>query len=359
MAKAVNGQKSNKPSFAAKVLQNMTLGSDLSINRPAIQTGFFRHWWQTFRANYGSLVLQNIMCLLLAAPFIAFVFFIMPQLEQRWILQSGFNFVGDLGFGFTGGTNDTTLAIRGIYLFRLMFYSLIIPCFSLMGVGMAGLFYSSRNVAWGAKVKFRHFFRGIKKYWWQYLLAFTVIGVAAYGVLASIFGYLYMNIAGMTTWYMWFVMIFACLIAILVVYFMLMYLPMVTMYDFSNKVKIKNSILLAIALILPATMLSILWIGLPIAFIWSSITKILLLATFALFGFAAYATSIQCFGVYAADNYTEVLYQNMLYLQEKEKRKQTKMANKNAGKQSKINNKKSGKSNKYNRKAGNYDRNEK
>ena len=152
MAKAVNGQKSNKPSFAAKVLQNMTLGSDLSINRPAIQTGFFRHWWQTFRANYGSLVLQNIMCLLLAAPFIAFVFFIMPQLEQRWILQSGFNFVGDLGFGFTGGTNDTTLAIRGIYLFRLMFYSLIIPCFSLMGVGMAGLFYSSRNVAWGAKV---------------------------------------------------------------------------------------------------------------------------------------------------------------------------------------------------------------
>ncbi|HRF36440.1 MAG TPA: hypothetical protein PLZ09_03990, partial [Clostridia bacterium] len=68
---------------------------------------------------------------------------------------------------------------------------------------------------------------------------------------------------------------------------------------------------------------------------------------------------IQCFGVYAADNYTEVLYQNMLYLQEKEKRKQTKMANKNAGKQSKINNKKSGKSNKYNRKADNYDRNEK
>ena len=64
MAKAVNRQKSNKPSFAAKVLQNMTLGSDLSINRPAIQTGFFRHWWQTFRANYGSLLLLHLYFLL-------------------------------------------------------------------------------------------------------------------------------------------------------------------------------------------------------------------------------------------------------------------------------------------------------
>lgn len=356
MAKAVNGQKSNKPSFAAKVLQNMTLGSDLSINRPAIETGFFRHWWQTFKANYGALVLQNIMCLLLAAPFIALVFFVMPKLEQRWILQSGFNFAGDLGFGFTGGTNDTMLATRGIYLFRVMFYSLIIPCFSLMGVGMAGLFYSSRNVAWGAKVKVRHFFRGIKKYWWQYTLAFTIIGVAVYGVLASIFGYLYMSIAGLTTWYMWFVMIFACLFALAVVYFMLMYLPMVTMYNFSNKDKIKNSILLAVVLVLPATMISILWIGLPVALIWTTITQMILLVTFALFGFAAYATSIQCFGVYAADNYTEVLYQNMLYLQEKEKRKQTKINNKNASKQSKTNNKKAGKSNKYNRNTGNYNR---
>jgi len=335
MAKAVNGQKSNKPSFAAKVLQNMTLGSDLSINRPAIQTGFFRHWWQTFRANYGSLVLQNIMCLLLAAPFIAFVFFIMPQLEQRWILQSGFNFVGDLGFGFTGGTNDTTLAIRGIYLFRLMFYSLIIPCFSLMGVGMAGLFYSSRNVAWGAKVKFRHFFRGIKKYWWQYMLAFTIIGIAVYAVLASIYGYLYMSIAGMTTWYMYIVMIIAVLIALAIVYFMITFLPIINMYNFKAGDKIKNSILLAVVLLLPSTMLGILWIGLPVALIWTSLTQMILLVTFILFGFAAYATAIQCFGVYAADNYTTVLYQNMLYTQEKERRKQASVNRKGTNKNKK------------------------
>lgn len=320
MAKTVNKQKSDKQSFALRVLQNMTLGNDLSINRSAIDGSMFRHWWRTFKFNYGSLVLQNLICLLFAAPFIALLF-VMPNLEQKWIADNAFNFVGDLGFGFIGGTNDTILAVKGIYLFRLMFYSLIIPCFTLIGVAMSGLFYSSRNVAWGAKIKFRHFFRGIKKYWLPYTIAFTIIGVVAYGVIASIFGYLYLVAAGLTSWYMWFVMILACLIALVVIYFMLQYLPMVTMYDFSNKDKIKNSTLLAVALVLAETFLAILFIGLPIAFIWSSLTKMLLLATFGLFGFAAYATAIQCFGVYVADNYTQVLYQNMLYTQQKERRK--------------------------------------
>lgn len=321
MANAVKKQKSEKESFKVRVLSNMTLTNDLSINRPAIETGMVRHWWRTFKLNYSALVMQNLACLLLAAPFIIFVFFIMPNLEQRWITQNAFNFVGELGFGFTGSTTDTITAIKGVYLFRLMFYSLIIPCFTLMGLGMSGLFYSSRNVAWGAKVKFRHFFRGIKKYWWQYMLAFTVIGIAAYGVLASIYGYLYLNIAGLTTWYMWLVMIAACVLALLVVYFMLSYLPIINMYKLPVKDKVKNSILLSVALILHSTILAVILIGLPIAFIWSSITKILLLVTFVLFGFAAYATAIQCYGVYSADYYTTPLYQNKIYLEEKERRR--------------------------------------
>ena len=43
MAKTVNRQKSNKPSFAAKVLDNMTLGNDISINRAPIETSMIRH----------------------------------------------------------------------------------------------------------------------------------------------------------------------------------------------------------------------------------------------------------------------------------------------------------------------------
>lgn len=336
MAKTVNKQKSEKESWVVKVLQNMTLAKDVSINRPAVNSnnsGMFRHWWYTFKSNYSALVLQNIFCILLAAPFIALVFFVMPRLEQGWV--SSFNFVGDLGYGFTGATNDTALATKGIYLFRLMFYSLIIPCFSLIGLGMSGLFYSSRNVAWGAKVKVRHFFRGVKKYWWQYILAFTVIGIAAYAVLASIYGYLYLKIAGMTTWYMWFVMIFACIVALLVVYFMLTYLPMVTMYNLKNKDKIKNSILLAIALVLQSTFLGILLVGLPLLLVWTSFTQIILFVSFVLFGFAGYATAIQCYGVFTADNYTNILYENMLQMQEKERRRASNEKNRNSAKKKK------------------------
>lgn len=274
--------------------------------------------------------------MLFAAPLVIIAFWLMPTLEQKWINEiMMFNFVGDLGLGFTGGTNDTNLAIRGIYLFRLMFYSLVIPCFSLIGVGMSGLFYSSRNVAWGGKIKFRHFFRGVKKYWLPYTIAFTIIGIVAYAVLASIFGYLYLVAAGLTSWYMWFVMIIACLIALAIIYFMLQYLPMVTMYDFSNKDKIKNSVLLSVALLIQATFLTILLVAIPLALVWTSITQMLLLVTFALFGFAAYTTAIQCFGVHVADNYTSVLYQNKLYAEEKERRRAATESKRNSNKNKK------------------------
>lgn len=343
MAKTINRRKSNNPSLTAKILSHLTLDKDLSINRDLSNKKMFAYWWQTFKANYSALVWQNLFCILLAIPFIALVFFIMPNLEQRWILQNGFNFVGDLGLGFGGATTDEITAIRGVYLFRIMFYSLIIPSFSLIGVGMSGLFYSSRNVAWGAKIKLRHYFRGIKKYWWQYTLAFTGLGVAVYGVLASIYGYLYLQICGLATWYMWIVMILACLILLLAVIFLVMYLPMVTMYSFKNKDKIKNSILLGIVLILPAFFLSVLFIGLPIALIWASFTKIILLVSFVVFGFAGYSTAIQCFGVYVADNYTTVLYQNMLTTAEKEKRRAAAESRRNTNKYNK-------KSNSYNKK---------
>ena len=321
MAKAINKNKSNKESFQLRMLRNLTLGTDLSINRPAIQDGMFKHWWHTFKINYSTFVLQNLICLLFALPFIALVFFVFPNLEQRWLLEQSFNFVGDLGFGFSGATNDTISAIKGIYMFRLMFYSLIIPCFTLIGLGISGLFYSGRNAAWGAKIKFRHYFRGLKKYWWQYMLAFTVIGIVAYGVIASIYGYLYMQIAGMTTWYMWFVMIIACLIAVVVIFFMLTYLPIVTMYNFKSKDKIKNSILLGIVLMLKSAFIAIFLLAPPLALAWTTTTQLILLVSFILFGFAGYASALQCYGVFVADNYTTPLYQNRVEIEEKERRR--------------------------------------
>ena len=110
-----------------------------------------------------------------------------------------------------------------------------------------------------------------------------------------------------------------------------MYLPIINMYNFKIKDKVKNSILLSVALIMPSVFLSAILIGLPIALIWSSLTKMILLVTFALFGFAAYTTAIQCYGVFAADNYTTILYQNLLYIQDKERRRAANVNRKPSG----------------------------
>lgn len=335
MASSVSKKKSNGESLSLKILKKLTLGNDASVNRAPIETGMFKHWWSSFKSNYGAFVLQNFMCLLFAVPFIVIVMWLMPTLEQKFIVDNAFNFIGDLGFGFTGATNDTITAIKGIYLFRIMFYSLIIPCFSIIGIGISGLFYSSRNVVWGAKIKFRHYLRGIKKYWWKFMLAFTAIGVVAYMVIVSIYGYLYLEICNMTSWYMWLVMIFACILALLLVYFMLTYLPTVTMYQFKHKEIIKNSVLLSLVMILPATIVAII-MALPVVLLsLTSFTRIILYMSAFLFGFAGFTVAIQCFGQYACDSYLTPLYEQAVMNAEKERRRIAQENRKNSNKNKK------------------------
>lgn len=338
MADTATGKKSKGNSFVINILKKLKLGEDLSVNRVQPETGMFKHWWNSFKSNYGSLVVQNLMVIVFALPLIALLV-LMPMFEQKFILDNAFNFVGDLGLGFTGATTDTFSAIKGIYIFRILFYLLIIPCFSLVGIGFSGVFYSSRNVVWGAKVKIRHYFRGLKKYWWKFMLAFTVIGIATYGVIGSIYGYLYLTHCGMTNWYMWLVMIFACLFALLVIYFMLIYLPTVTMYNFKHGEIIKNSIYMGIVLIFPSTLIAIV-MALPIvALAMISITKIILYVILVLFGLSAYAVAIQSYGQYACDAYINPLYEQSVAQEERNRRRVSQENKRNSGKKNKKNKK--------------------
>ena len=321
MSNAAKQQKDKSNSLSTKLLRNLTLSGDLSMNREPLQTGMFKHWWTIIRANLSNLLALNLMFFLFAAPIIVVAFFVFPVLETKFILDSGFNFVSDMGLGFTGSNQDTEMALRGIYMFRIMFNTLIIPGFALAGVGAAGLFYCMRNKVWGANVKVGvHFFRGIKLYWWKFMLAFLVVGIGVYGIIGSINAYFFYSVLGTAPWWVWVLMIGACIFTLLTIIYMLNYLPAVTMYRMKHTKTINNSLILSVVTVVPALMI-IVGLSLPLFAFFNSISTLILAIFFLFYGFSFYVLAIQCFGQYVADSFTNILYEQSVLQAERERRR--------------------------------------
>ncbi len=318
---AAQQKKDKSNSLSTKLLRKLTLADDLSMNREPLETGMFRHWWAIIRTNLTSLLALNLMFFLFAAPIIVSVFFVFPVLETKFILDSGFNFVSDMGLGFTGSNLDTEMALRGIYMFRVMFNTLIIPGLALAGLGGAGLFYCMRNKVWGANVKIRvHFFRGIKLYWWKFMLAFTVIGIGVYGIVGSINAYFYYSVLGTAPWWIWIIMIGSCIFTLLTIIYMFNYLPSVTMYRLKHVKTIKNSLILSVITALPALMIMI-GLSLPLFAFFNNISTLILAIFFLFYGFSFYALAVQCFGQFAADSFTNILYEQSVMQAERDRRR--------------------------------------
>ena len=343
MANAAKQTKDKSNSMSTKLLRKLALSADLSMGREPLETGMFRYWWSLLRSNLGSLFGQNMLFFLFAAPIIATIFFVFPVLESKYIIDNGFNFVSDMGLGFTGANNDTQIAMQGLYMFRLMFSSLIVPGFCIAGIGAAGLFYCSRNRVWGAKVKVGvHFFRGIKLYWWKFMLAFTVLGMGIYGIVGSINAYLYYSVLGTAPWWIWIIMIGSSLFTLLTLIYMMNYLPSVTMYRMKHKMTINNSLILSVVTVVSSLVLLVI-MSLPLLGFLNGIGSMIVGVFFLIYGFSFYALGVQCFGQYVADSFTNILYEHSVLEAERDRRRAEKIEGKRNNNHNKSNKSKKGK----------------
>lgn len=305
--------------FGTHLLNKLYLEKDLSIDREVIERGHIRHWWKCFSKNMTSAILLNLMFLIFCLPIIFLYMFLRPALEAA--ATANMNFVGDLGFGFLGSANDIAAGSIAVYKIRMMIFALFIPCFSIVGIGASGAFYCARNISWGANVKLRkHFFRGIKKYWWQYIVSFTVIGIEVAAVACSVMAYLMYSVTQVAPWWTWICMIFSCLITLLTLMIMVIYLPMITQYRIKERYKLKNSVILAMSTILPLIVVLI-FMGVPLLFMISGTTSIILLVVFVLFGFVMYMLGMTEYSQFCSDNFIKVLYEERERREEREKLK--------------------------------------
>lgn len=306
-------------SRSTNLLRKLSLQPDLSVGREPIKTSYIKHFTSTLKQNYSTLFLQNLLFALFLLPLGILLLYLLPLMEK--VATANLNFAGDIGMGFPGATNDVITGMVKLFDLRILYLAYMIPCFTLAGIGAAGIFYVCRNLLWGAKVKVRiHFFRGIKKYWWQFMIIGTIIGAEVFLVGFSVLNHLKMQALGNVEWWSYLLMIGACIIALATLIYGIFFIPMMTMYRFKAKDLFKNSAIMSIVMVVMALILLVVF-ALPALLLLSQITKLLLYMFIITLGASMYALGIQTFGVFVSDNFIKPLYQQEIENKDKQSRK--------------------------------------
>lgn len=319
------------------LLNKLYLERDLSIDREIVEKGRFKHAWRAFRGNMSQALMANVLFIVFLLPLV-FLLIAMPPFMEK-LITANMNFSGDLGFGFLGSSNDNIDGAVAIYKLRLILAGCAVPCMTIAGIGGAGAFYCARNLVWGTKIKAaRHFFRGVKKYWWQFMLCFTIIGIEGAGIACSVIGMQMFNVmSGAAPWWIYFTLVIACIITFVTVVFMMIYLPMIPQYGIKERFKLKNSAILSLVTIISAALMIIL-LAIPTLLTITSITKIVFFMLMLMGGFMFYFIAVTEFSTFCSDTFVRQLYEYKIEKEERERKKQLNQERK-AKNKSKKNNK--------------------
>ena len=323
-----NSGKAKKPSLASKLFLKLDLSKDERLTRTPIETGRISHFFSTFKKNYSELMLANLLFMLFALPAVLVIFWLTPNIINS--LNGALDFNGDMGIGF-GGKYDTIQGMVNIYSSYETMLLILIPCFSLAGLGMAGLFYVSRNLLWGAPVKIRvHFFRGIKKRWAEYLLSFTDLGGVVCMMGCSVLEYLKADALGTTHWGHWVFMIVSAIVFLLSIMYLIISLPMMMSFRYKFASNIKNSVLLTITMF-PIILILIIVLSLPMLFMMNSFLRIIFYVAVAMIGFSFYVLAVSALGHNVYDSTIIPLFEHEQQLKEKEERRERARQNRAQG----------------------------
>lgn len=310
----------------------LTVKRDLSPEgRVTNYKGRIRQAMMAIQMNLTKLVLLNLLMVVACAPLIA-MYFVTRSQEQAVV--AGLNFSTGIGVGF-GVVDDTLIAIEKIYDIRLMGYGLaIFPTCLLVGLFASGLYYCCRNMLWGTKVKVvSHFFRGVKRHWYKYMLSFAWLGALATGFACSLIMVLKENaLSGKANAGWWVLMIACAVIAFLSALYMAVGQGMYVCYKYTMKEYIRNTACLTLIMIVPTVFVTLFFAGV-MALSFVNILGIFILIMMVMIGFSAYAMFNVAFSQYVTDNMIAYLYEEQEKVKAKEIEKLNKQKNKEKKKQ--------------------------
>lgn len=316
-----------------RIYKSLSLGPELRDEPPkgVYPKGRFKQVFDIFSAEMNSLMRVNLWFLLFLLPLLAVVVWYTEFVVAKTVV--GFNFMGNIGVGYPGGSDDAVQGLIAVYNAYQDVLYMLLPAIIIMSFGIAGSFNCYKKFLWGEKVAVtKDFFRGIKKYWYKYILVFSIDALLILAEGSTVIYFLKANAMGTANAGEWILLIGISLLIYLLLYVNIILLPMICSIDLPILKQIKNSFLLSIDYAIIGLPLSlVLMIPVVLLFTTSNFIGILLYMTMLMFGFILYGLAFTAFGQLTFDNILTPLY-NSSITPKNDNKKKSKNKKKSGGK---------------------------
>ena len=229
--------------------------------------GRFKYFWSVGRRRNSSILVANLMFIIFALPLVALIVtLLVAGVENIAYYMQKMNapyLMTNIGFGISQSAyslDDVSRYIAEVYyiFFAAAGVGALILCLGLSGMMplcmnfILGDTFMSKKDNYGNDVPraIKEFFWGVKRYWWQFLIVGAMMLVLLAGVGNSFVFFITSFKLGQAGVGHWFLIIFASIIALLGLMFLLHLMPTIVLYDISFKDKMKNAAIFTIQMFL-------------------------------------------------------------------------------------------------------------
>ena len=260
MAKQTNEEKLKNKKF---ICGNLFTNADVRVEPEEVQVqvikgyvsaqkklefkpnAFFSRASAVIRGQIGNIFKSCLIFVLFLVPFFLAIFYLSSLLDKSAVGK--YNFMSDIGIGYGGeGHNMAKEWLQYTLKSRLPLISMLVIGMMIASIAVPGLYYVAKRVYFQDTFtkKIQTFFLGVKKYWWQFILTFSLIGIM---VAAMMLITMYIDAARVPSsghnisagWYVLGVVIY--LIGTLTIMFSLILLPLYVSYNLKYGQAIKNT----------------------------------------------------------------------------------------------------------------------
>ncbi|UKI48134.1 MAG: hypothetical protein L6V82_01265 [Clostridiales bacterium] len=242
MNKTNKTNNKNKKEELSPLYKKLSLGPEIRAEEPkgVYPKGRVKQVFAVMSGEMNSLMRVNAWFLLFAIP----LFFVLYWCSNYFtsLATSKFDFMGNVGMAFPGGADTLQQAQIAVYdAWQIVFY-LLVPAITITFIGMAGAFNCLKAFMWGEKVEkiTKTFFKGVKKYWWKYLIVMLVDSLLVLALGSAFVFFLKLKVMGALNAGHWVMIIVVCLVEFLLLYVNMQLLPMIAEVDlpFLKQVKL-------------------------------------------------------------------------------------------------------------------------
>ncbi len=306
--------------------------------------GRFKRFKDMFKANSQDLMMANVLTILFALPIIAVVMFITLLGAEKfgYMLESITEtpyLMGGLGIGLSAGSSIASAKVMMLMSYRIMILGIAV-FLPVLGAGFAGIMYISQKIVWGEKFLTKkdkrtgadvnrtitEFFNGIKLYWKEMVLTFSLYAVFFAGGAELLIEFVSAIWGGYANVGHYFAVIIGSIILLLSTMTLINLVPQVVSYDKTLKyaAKLKNAFLYTITFFIPCLFMTAFTFA-PIAlmFIGGFFTFIVIIICMSV-GICYMALIMANYGDYNSENVVQILYSQSQVAENRKSKKEKK-----------------------------------